>query len=346
MSHFTASDVLSRASPQASDQTTRGQSQHQQQQQPQVTQEPPLEKAFITSHESASAHVAEIIDTLLNSEKIIFDSEEAGKLIPVTSNTGDVQSSPDQETIPPPINSSESRNKFQYIELPQTTMADVVNETTTQLPSRPSEIDLDVASSDLVSETTNTANMNKMNETFYEIFNRPRSDAYSSSLKDKSRELILARFKEYGLETNVQAFTANKNGIQYKGKNLIAILPGKYRNVKGKDTIVLAGAHYDTVRTSPGVDDNGSGMVAILEVARILSSMPQLNHTVMFVAFDLEENGLIGSMAFTKEYLIPRELLDGQTKFLGAYIIDMALNYESSENSQRIPTDMAEVSVK
>lgn len=43
------------------------------------------------------------------------------------------------------------------------------------------------------------------------------------------------------------------------------------------------------MRRSPGIDDNGSGMVATLEVARILSQRPQLNHTVMFVAFDLEE---------------------------------------------------------
>lgn len=135
----------------------------------------------------------------------------------------------------------------------------------------------------------NEADIAHINMTYLEILNKPRSDSYSKSLKETARNNIVVKFKEYKLETFTQSFTANKRGLSYKGTNIIGILPGKFRGVPGKDEIVLLGAHYDTVETSPGIDDNGSGIIATLEVARILSNRGPLNHTVIFTAFDLEE---------------------------------------------------------
>ena len=36
--------------------------------------------------------------------------------------------------------------------------------------------------------------------------------------------------------------------------------------------MVVIGSHYDTVRTSPGVDDNGSGMTALLQAVKLITS--------------------------------------------------------------------------
>ena len=135
----------------------------------------------------------------------------------------------------------------------------------------------------------NEADIGHINLTYVEILNKPRSDSYSRSLKETARNDIITRFKEYKLETFTQSFTASKRGSMYKGTNVIGILPGRYRGLPDKDDILLLGAHYDTVETSPGIDDNGSGVIATLEVARILSNRGQLNHTVIFTAFDLEE---------------------------------------------------------
>lgn len=135
----------------------------------------------------------------------------------------------------------------------------------------------------------NEADIGHMNQTYLEMLNKPRSDSYSRSVKETARSNIIGRFKEYKLETFTQSFTASKRGSIYKGTNLIGILPGRSRGLPDRDDILLLGAHYDTVETSPGIDDNGSGIIAILEVARILSNRPQLNHTVIFTAFDLEE---------------------------------------------------------
>lgn len=54
------------------------------------------------------------------------------------------------------------------------------------------------------------------------------------------------------------------------------------------DEIVLLGAHYDSVRGSPGANDNGSGVAALLELSRLFATaVPAC--TLRFVAFTNEE---------------------------------------------------------
>lgn len=54
------------------------------------------------------------------------------------------------------------------------------------------------------------------------------------------------------------------------------------------DAIILLGAHYDTVRGSPGANDNGSGVAVLLELARALRDHNP-GHTLRLVAFVNEE---------------------------------------------------------
>ncbi len=72
------------------------------------------------------------------------------------------------------------------------------------------------------------------------------------------------------------------------GHNILATKPG----TNGK-TIVLGG-HYDTVAAGPGAIDNGSGTAVLIELARVLSKR-ETKSTLLFIAFDAEEFGLIGS---------------------------------------------------
>jgi Zn-dependent M28 family amino/carboxypeptidase len=96
------------------------------------------------------------------------------------------------------------------------------------------------------------------------------------------------------------------------------------------------------VEKCPGIDDNGAGSVAVLEAARVLSPYKGLfNSTIYFTLFDLEEKGLLGSLAFTREYLIPEELMKRKNRFLGAYVADMLITYDPSPGSQRISYDIA-----
>ena len=69
-----------------------------------------------------------------------------------------------------------------------------------------------------------------------------------------------------------------------------------------KDQILLIGAHYDTVLGSPGANDNGSGVAALIELSRLFAGL-ELPMTVRFVAFVNEEppffaTELQGSMVY------------------------------------------------
>ena len=57
------------------------------------------------------------------------------------------------------------------------------------------------------------------------------------------------------------------------------------------------GAHYDSVPSSPGANDNASGVALILELARVLRGAPGAE-SLCVVAFGAEEVGLVGSEAF------------------------------------------------
>ena len=82
------------------------------------------------------------------------------------------------------------------------------------------------------------------------------------------------------------------------------------------DTEIIVSAHYDTVPGSPGADDNGSGVAAVLELARALSWADLGDTSVVLALFDLEERGLLGSRHYV-EHDAPRS---GRTS---AYNLDM-----------------------
>jgi hypothetical protein len=66
--------------------------------------------------------------------------------------------------------------------------------------------------------------------------------------------------------------------------NLVTQIPGRQRS----EEILVVGAHYDSVYGSPGANDNGTGVAALLEMPRRLRELP-LARTVRFVAFVNEE---------------------------------------------------------
>jgi hypothetical protein len=83
----------------------------------------------------------------------------------------------------------------------------------------------------------------------------------------------------YGYETRRSVFAVSPN---VKSSNVIGRWPG------GGPHSVLIGAHLDTVRGSPGANDNGSGVGTMLELARYFAGRPQAP-AVRFVAFGAEE---------------------------------------------------------
>lgn len=81
--------------------------------------------------------------------------------------------------------------------------------------------------------------------------------------------------------------------------NILGDLPGD----KYPDEVILLGCHYDGHDISQGAVDPASGMAAVLEAARVLAKhAAPLPRTVRFVAWGVEEIGLLGSSAYVKQH--------------------------------------------
>jgi hypothetical protein len=91
---------------------------------------------------------------------------------------------------------------------------------------------------------------------------------------------IRATLEGEGYEVQTQPFASH--GLEVE--NLEVVLPGN----RFPEEIIIAGAHYDSVAGSPGGNDNGSGVAALLEIARLLAGA-DLPRTVRLVAFVNEE---------------------------------------------------------
>jgi len=95
------------------------------------------------------------------------------------------------------------------------------------------------------------------------------------------------------------------------GENLIATRSDTPPN---RPKLLLA-AHYDTVKDSPGADDNATAVATVLEAARLLNA-EDTPYALELVLFDREEAGLEGSEAFVAD---PARLQGLQ----GAVVMDM-----------------------
>jgi hypothetical protein len=141
----------------------------------------------------------------------------------------------------------------------------------------------------------------------------PRDDSSTDKL-DKSADYIEAKMRSYGCNVKKQPFTFADNTYY----NVICEVKG---TEKGKNSILVVGAHYDTVATTPGADDNASAVAGMLELARLTSAKP-IKHAVRFVAFCLEE-----PPAF-------------RTKNMGSYVYAESLKKEGADVYGMISLEM------
>jgi aminopeptidase Y len=89
-----------------------------------------------------------------------------------------------------------------------------------------------------------------------------------------------------GLVLRIQTDTLRGIATTY---NVLAELPGKNAN-----NVVMAGAHLDSVNAGPGINDNGSGSAALLEVGQQLAKVKPQN-TIRLAWWGAEESNLVGS---------------------------------------------------
>ena len=98
------------------------------------------------------------------------------------------------------------------------------------------------------------------------------------------------RFLKMGYDVTLQSY-ANEAGET--GANVIAV---KACSDPQGDILVLS-AHHDSVPNAPGANDNASGAAALLGIAEVLKDVPDTE--LRFISFTDEENGKLGSRAYT-----------------------------------------------
>ncbi|MFT7582687.1 MAG: hypothetical protein ACI9MR_004370 [Myxococcota bacterium] len=107
---------------------------------------------------------------------------------------------------------------------------------------------------------------------------RPPGSVHWQAVQD----LCAARFAAAGFDVVLDSYGGGVNVI------------GTKLGTSHPDELVVLGAHYDHIADCDGADDNGSGVAALFESARVLGTATH-DRTVVVACWDQEERGLIGS---------------------------------------------------
>jgi hypothetical protein len=133
-----------------------------------------------------------------------------------------------------------------------------------------------------------------------------------SAAHSEVRDYILAQLRGSGLNPEVQKATviSPRGGASNLARYSVGFVQNIVVRIKGTNSsnAVLVVGHYDSVPASPGANDNGSGVAAMLEVSQILKAGPPLKNDVILLFSDGEEMGLLGAKAFVDEHPWARDI--------------------------------------
>jgi Zn-dependent M28 family amino/carboxypeptidase len=144
---------------------------------------------------------------------------------------------------------------------------------------------------------------------------------------DAAASHIRQQMRLAGLTVEGQHWTADGTVFE----NVIGIYnPGKPRTL-------VVGAHYDVCEDQPGADDNASAVAGLLELARLLDEhKPQLDYTVEFVSYCLEEPPYFGTESMGS-FIHAKSLHDNKVDVIGMICLDMIGFFSDEPGSQRLP---------
>jgi len=132
------------------------------------------------------------------------------------------------------------------------------------------------------------------------------------------QELCKARFEQYGLSVNLQQYAT--------GVNVVGIKQGTDKSAEE----VVVSAHYDHIPGCAGADDNATGVVALLETARVLANL-SFARTLVLACWDEEEKGLIGAKAYAAQAKA------AGSQIAAMYSLEMIGFFTTAPNTQSVP---------
>lgn len=138
-----------------------------------------------------------------------------------------------------------------------------------------------------------------LEELFHSFPARTNQEFARSESLNQSGLWIKSQLESFGYQVMEHAYPH----YNFTGINYAVTKPGL------SDKVIVIGAHYDSMPTF-GIDDNGSGVSVVLELAKRFYSM-ETPCTLQFVFFDNEEYGhYAGSCCYVHTYLEPNNLLE------------------------------------
>ena len=157
----------------------------------------------------------------------------------------------------------------------------------------------------------------------------PRSYDHPESL-GKAVSFISDKFREYGLDPEIQAFSARDRMYE----NVVASLGPRARKR------LIIGAHYDVAGHRPGADDNASGVAGLLEIARSIKEFePNLSYRVDLVAYALEEPPFF-STDDMGSYIHAKSLKDNDVDVKGMISLEAIGFFTDEKGSQSFPASI------
>jgi len=152
---------------------------------------------------------------------------------------------------------------------------------------------------------------------------------YPHKLKE-AKDFVKARLEKFGV---VKEYPYTMDGAEVANLEL-DIFANSIDN-----GIIIIGAHYDTVPTTPGADDNASAVAALLELARQadrLKEAKQLKKNIRFVAFTLEEPPAFNTRDMGSRRYVAALKQRGE-KIIGMICLEMVGFTSNVPGSQEIP---------
>ncbi|XP_076470399.1 uncharacterized protein YfbL-like [Babylonia areolata] len=183
-----------------------------------------------------------------------------------------------------------------------------------------------------------------MKATLTSHFSQPRHHVTNPGYKMAAKNFINSQFLGMGLVTAIHDFETVLSNVT--GHTVVGVMKGVHFGTDN-DSIVAISAHYDTMRNTPGVNDNGAGVVVMLEAARELVQGKARNSTLLFIAFDFEEwesesdsacrEILCGSKKFVSDWLPTYFRPHWPLAWKGLLNMDIVLNFDDRNDTQYIP---------
>lgn len=144
-----------------------------------------------------------------------------------------------------------------------------------------------------------------------------------------SSSYITDRLKSCGYVVKEQTYSVETMNVS----NIEAEIKG----IEKPDEIILLGAHYDSIYSSPGADDNGSGVACVLEFARLFAeNNTKPKRTIRFVFFASEEPPYFRSEKMGS-YRYSARCREKNENIRAVLILETLGYYTSDANSQRYP---------